>query len=198
VLTDYPWDGAVRIEVTAAGPLERNATLALRIPGWCAGARVRVNGDSLDVAAEPGSYAPVTRRWRRGDVVELDLPMQPRRVYAHPRIAADRGRVALARGPLVYCVEGADHPGTDVRDVVLPRNAPLETARGDAALGSVTTLHARGRLASPPRADLYSHVPSSDSGAPMALTAIPYYAWANREPGPMHVWLRESVNGTDT
>ncbi|HEU5316285.1 MAG TPA: glycoside hydrolase family 127 protein, partial [Chloroflexota bacterium] len=143
------------------------------------------------------TYAAVMRRWKAGDVLELDLPMPPRRVYSHPRVAANRGRVALARGPLVYCVEGADHPGVDLRDVVLPRNAALGEAPNGAPDGGVAIGAAAG--VTPPGSDaLYAHVPSTDRAAPAALTAIPYYAWANRDPGPMHVWLKETINGTET
>jgi DUF1680 family protein len=191
--TRYPWDGEVVIEVEAEGPFE----LFLRVPDWCeAGAALQINGRPHDGALVPGSYACLRRHWQQGDTVRLGLPMPPRRVECHPYAAENRGRVALMHGPLLYCLEGVDHPGLDLRHLVLPLEASLSATHRPDLLGGAVVLHGQA-LAVPPdpgwAGNLYRTArprPASPQGAAVPLAAIPYYAWANRAPGPMQVWLR--------
>jgi len=117
------------------------------------------------------------RRWQPGDVVELDLPMPVQRVYAHEKIQEDQGKVALMRGPIVYCLEAVDQPGVDLFRVVLPRETDLRAEFRADLLGGVTVLQGSAR---------------ADSERPVTLTAVPYYAWANREKGAMTVWIDEA------
>lgn len=190
--TRYPWDGHVQITFESAPP--EPFGLLLRVPGWCRGAAIELNGRPAGVAAEPGSYAALHRTWQPGDVVDLMLSMPVRRLLAHPRVLANQGRVALARGPLVYCVEGADHPGIDVWDLELPPDAPVRAEQAPDLLGGVVVLRGEaltveqagweGRLYAPPE----TLPPVQRRTVP--LVAVPYYAWANRAPGPMQVWLR--------
>jgi len=189
--TDYPWAGRVRLTVTPERPAE--FALCLRIPGWALGRPVpgdlyrfaasevppvglKVAGRSADPARRDDGYVHLKRRWQAGDVVELDLPMPVRRVRAHDKVEADRGKVALMRGPIVYCLEAADHPSADLFKLSLPREADLVAEHRSRLLGGVTVLRATGR---------------DDRQGPVNLTAIPYYAWQNREPGPMTVWIRQ-------
>lgn len=187
VQTEYPWEGTVNIHVETA-PAEET-TLALRIPGWSDGARIVVNGKP---APDPtaGVYATLRRRWQAGDVVTLTLPMSPRRVTAHPRVLADQSRVALARGPIIYCLERADHPGVDVWEVLLPDNASLEAVSARDLLGGGVALRSDGFLEERLPETLYGDTNQPLARQTVPLTAIPYYAWANRTPGPMLVWLR--------
>ena len=193
--TDYPWDGRVRLafEEGTAGA----CTLALRVPGWCAGASARVNGREApgDVA---GGYLRLDRAWSRGDLVELDLPMPARCVEAHPWIESTRGSVAIERGPLVYCLEQADHAGMTLADLEIDVGAPLSSAWEPERLGGVAVIHGRGWEVdtSAWRGRLYRPLGSAPpaSRRPAALTAIPYYAWANREPGAMRVWIPREEN----
>jgi hypothetical protein len=186
VNTDYPWRGTVKIFVSPRAP--REFDLLLRIPGWALGRHplpgglysfaepaaerpsLRVNGRPWPVRREKG-FVRVRRLWREGDTVELDLPMPVRRVTARPEVAADRGRVALTRGPLVYCFEAADNGGRvlgrRIPDGMLFRAEP----RPD-LLGGVIALVGRA---------------DGDDGV---LTAVPYHSWANRGPGEMAVWLK--------
>lgn len=191
--TRYPWDGEIVITVEGEGTLN----LWLRIPGWCEeGAALEINGRAFTGALVPGSYVQVRRTWQRGDVVRLNLPMPVRRVECHPYIAENSGRVALMRGPILYCVEGADNPGLDPRDVVLPADADFAATFQPDLLGGVVVLRGQAQVAPPDEAwagRLYrTVVPRSQEqpGRPVEVTAVPYYAWANREPGPMRVWLR--------
>jgi DUF1680 family protein len=156
---------------------------------------VRVNGETVGGDWRPGTYAALRRDWRAGDEVALDLPMPVRRLRAHPRVLADTGRVALARGPLVYCLEAVDHPGVDPWDMVLPEGADLVAEPRPDLLGGVTGLRAEGvvRPATAWEGALYRErgaLPGEAPGQPAALYAVPYFAWANREAGPMQVWLR--------
>lgn len=191
--TRYPWDGEVTIEVREAGVF----SLQLRIPAWCeAEATLEVNGTPFTGELVPGSYAEVRRTWQPGDVVRLGLPMPVRRVECHPYVTENAGRVALMRGPILYCVEGADHPGLYLRDVVLPADTAFTATFQPDLLGGVVALRGRAEIVPPDDAwadRLYrTAVPrSTGSGSrSMELIAIPYHAWANREPGSMRVWLR--------
>jgi DUF1680 family protein len=193
--TRYPWDGAVRLAIEHSP--EAPWTLFLRLPGWCTKARLAVTGVAAEEEVgtlQPGTYAALRRTWRRGDVVELALPMPVRHVVSHPHVLANTARVALTRGPLVYCVEGADHPDADVWDLELPADADLAAQEAPALLGGVVVL--RGEVlvrdATPWANQLYCAAADQPEPAPRltSLTAIPYYAWANRAPGPMQVWLK--------
>jgi uncharacterized protein len=136
--------------------------------------------------------------WCRGDFVRLSVRLPGGRMVNHPYVTNNNGRVALTRGPLVYCVEGADHPGMDVRDLVLPEDAELQPGFRADMLGGVVTLTGRASRRPPGgwESHLYRAIASPGSqgaegpGEPVSLLAIPYYAWANREPGPMQVWIR--------
>jgi hypothetical protein len=200
--TRYPWDGEVTIEVEGHGSFD----LYLRLPAWCeSGAALSVNGRPFPGELVPGTYARLRRDWRPGDTVRLALPMPVRCVEAHPHVAGNLGRVALMRGPLLYCLEGADHPGLDLRDLVLPRGAALTAGYDAGLLGGVVALHGEA-LSRPPDAGwggdgrpeggpqpLYRTASSphaADPGVAVPLTAVPYYAWANREPGALQVWVR--------
>ncbi len=193
--TDYPWDGAVKITVAAEESAE--FALRLRVPGWvrnepvpsdlyrfadnAPGApRLLVNGLETKVDLDNG-YAVVRRVWQSGDQVELHLPMPIRRIVAHENVEVDRGRVALQRGPLVYCIEHPDVPDGKVHDLILPDHAELQDEwRGD-LLGGIQVVTGQARRVS--------------GGGAVEFTAIPYYAWAHRGPGEMAVWLRANQQG---
>ena len=199
--TRYPWEGRVRIGVDPARP--SRFALLVRIPGWATGRpvpgdlyrytettvgriRLAVNGRELRLDPIDG-YARIERSWRQGDVVELDLPMSVRRVSADPRAQENRGRVALERGPLVYCAEWPDNEGHAL-DIVLPDNAPLDTTwRGDLLGGTqVITGAVQARTA------------GIDGGSrevrPHDLVAIPYHRWSNRGMGEMEVWFARTAD----
>ena len=183
----YPWSGDIKLAVAPDAP--RTFTLSLRIPAWARGARARVTGDSLAMLPDRG-YLKITRLWQQGDLVELVLPMPAERLYAHPDVRHDAGRVALRRGPLVYCVEQTDLAGPVIR-LRLPATAPLSADwRGD-LLGGISVIKADAVLAEAADwgADLYRPSPAGAHTSP--LTAVPYYVWCNRGPNPMQVWLRE-------
>jgi hypothetical protein len=194
VRTDYPWAGTVDISVTEAP--ERVLTLSLRVPGWCDGATVSINGEAADEHDRDGGQIHLTRAWAPGDTVVLELPMEPRITAPHPRIDAIRGTLAIERGPLVYCVEAADLPaGADIEGITIEPDASLTEARRPDLLDGVITLQLDAEMHDEQaRVDGWPYAPADEpfrgaAGAPLELQAVPYYAWGNRGPGAMRVWL---------
>jgi DUF1680 family protein len=186
----YPWSGEIRIAIDPETPAE--FAMKFRIPDWARGASIKVNGEPATLTISKG-YATLRRLWRQGDVVDLTLPMPAERLYAHPRVRMDVGRVALRRGPLIYCVEEADNSGGLAQDLMLPVDAPLEAEmRADLLGGAVTISAPAERLIAGAEAALYS--PVRPRREPATLTAIPYHLWANREPGSMQVWIAEAAD----
>jgi DUF1680 family protein len=178
--TNYPWDGTIAITLEP----ERSFAfdLNLRIPGWCKEATVAVNGEKQAATPERG-YVRLARTWKAGDTVRLTLAMPVERVYADPRVKADVGRVALQRGPVVYCLEGVDNRGS-VRNLVLPREARLESAFRKDLLGGVTVVTGEAlAVTRGPDGKLATK--------PTKFQAVPYSVWDNRQPGEMVVWLPE-------
>lgn len=188
--TRYPWDGAIRIDVDPG--TARTLDIALRIPGWCRKAALKVNGEAVDLkSVTRDGYAHLNRTWKSGDAIELTLDMPVERVFANPAIRQDAGRVALMRGPLLYCLEGADNK-RPLNNYVLPANAALAAKFEEGVLGGVVTLSGTA-LADDPEGwgqDLYRQAPVARK--PSAIKAVPYYAWDNRDKGEMLVWLREA------
>jgi DUF1680 family protein len=198
VATDYPWDGRVEIEVAEAGEW----TLSLRVPSWADGATV--DGEP----APAGGYARVKRRWRPGDTVTLELPLAPRLTAPHPRIDAVRGCLAIERGPLVYCVEGADLPdGARADDLRLDPRATLRDIERSDLLGGIVAVEGTGVEVTADWDPDWAYAPASGAdhsgpgqsgsgyvavggaGAEVPLVAVPYALWGNRGDGPMRVWI---------
>lgn len=160
-----PWSGENTVTVSLAGELE--FALAIRVPEWSGAVSFRVSGVEAPYSMEKG-YAVFHRTWRDGDAVQVQMELPPVRMEAHPYVRANVGRVALQRGPLLYCVEAVDNGGTAE---LLLGQGPLELVEQE-LFGSTVCI--RGPL---------------DGGG--TFTAIPYYLWNNREVGEMAVWLRQ-------
>ena len=186
--TAYPWDGAVQISVEAASPAR--FALSLRIPAWCTAPTVSVNGTpvAVDVSVSKG-YLRIERDWGDGDTVAMALPMEVRPMRANPRVRQDIGRVALSRGPLVYCLEQADN-GNRLNGIVLPRlmdgmaTAPLPSLGG--ALG--VSIPALREADTDWSGELYR--PDFASLRETTARFVPYFLWDNRDKGEMLVWVR--------
>ncbi|WP_084830280.1 glycoside hydrolase family 127 protein [Demequina rhizosphaerae] len=201
VRTDYPWDG--RVEIDVAGPLEE---LALRLPGWCEGPALEVDGAPADAAPGPDGYlraalAPGDHR------IVLTLPMPVDVLAPHPRVDAVRGTVALRRGPVVFCLEQPDLPaGVPLEDIRIDLSVPPRVGPGVRSLRAGATVLAEGVVRSSeglPRATALRR--SSRRGAAsgmlpgrIALRAIPYARWANRAGGAMRVWIPVDEEGWTT
>jgi len=192
--TRYPWEGAIELAVDPAEPKE--FTLYARIPGWANGASVAVNGRP-ESSAKAGEYLPIQRSWKSGDVVRLDLPMDAEIVASNPRVAEDRAKVAVRRGPIIFCMEQLDQAkGTALVDMSISLNQRLgkdfaSEYRSD-LLDGVIVLRHRGSVFEVSSAEDALYMPASATPAktrPETLTLIPYYVWANRQPSAMEVWV---------
>jgi len=189
-VTDYPWRGTVRLFVEPEVPMK--FALRLRIPGWARGEAVKINDVPLSSIRKERGYAVIEREWKTGDTVDLDLPMPAERVYAHPQVKANIGRVCLKRGPFIYCTEEADNPSSAIPRLRLPEDTAInEGGRAD-LFGGIVTLVAEAQLAQTDdwNGTLYRMKPPNADA--VKLVAIPYYLWSNREPGKMVVWLPEN------
>ncbi len=196
--TRYPWDGAVAIEIGSAARF----TLNVRIPGWCkAGAKISVNGEALTgQSVEPGVYVAIQRDWHAGDLVQLDLPMAVTPWQSHPLLRENTGRVALSRGPVLYCVEALDLPQDLALDeLAFDAGAGFEAVFEPQLLGGVVVLQGSARrkpLAAEWASALYRPAVSESAGEQATIDqpikAVPYFSWQNRGASPMAVWLPQT------
>ncbi len=186
--TQYPWDGAITLGLLMDAPT--TFRLKLRIPGWCRQVTIKVNGEAVDVESclEQG-YAGIERLWQTGDQVQLDFALPVERVYAHPAITFDLGRVALKRGPLLYCLESADNP-VSLECLMLPAGVELQSVHDPQLFGGAIVVQSEIVLCEKGdwKGELYRTEPVR-FGA-YTMRAIPYYLWDNRTAGEMRVWLR--------
>jgi len=195
--TEYPWQGNVELHVTPEGSAE--FALKVRIPGWTRNQPVpgslyqfmdskkrtisiSINEEPVEYQMEKG-YAVLKRRWSKEDKVTIDMPMEPRKVVANPKVEADRGRFALQRGPLVYTLEGADHQDGKVRNMMVPSDATMKVSYREDLLNGTYVLesHANGIK--------YQQGNDRVVEESKSITAIPYYLWANRGPHEMMTWI---------
>ncbi len=213
--TDYPWDGQIRIKLDNVAT-HKPISLHFRIPGWTESATAAVNGVKTDVLPEPGSYLEICRYWSPGDEIALDFPMHARLMEANPKIAKLRNKVAVMRGPMVYCLELPKAEGGEAvfeSGVYLPESIRLTPEHRPGFLGGVTVLKGtaltrEGRNAfrrahgKAPRSsggsdwkdgELYRPMKPAASELPesgaVEVELIPYYAWANRGLAYMDVWI---------
>jgi uncharacterized protein len=192
--TNYPWDGDVQLTLSPAE--EHEFTLYVRIPWWAEGTSVAVNGKS-QTGAQAGQYLALRRTWKPGDTVRLNFPMTTEVLAANPRVAENRGRVAVRRGPIIFCMEEMDQPqGAMLSDISLDLGGTL--AKGFQSeykadlLDGITVLHHRAGVLEHSSADqpLYGPVKlGTPKTRPADVTFIPYYVWANRQSCAMEVWV---------
>lgn len=199
--TEYPWDGAIGITVDRA--TGHDFTLKLRIPGWVKGQvvpsdlyayadnkrldyTITVNGEAVEKTVGKDGYLAINRRWKKGDRIEFHLDMQPRTVKANARVEADRGRLAIERGPIVYCAEWPDNE-FDIMTLLLNREPKFEEVRRNDLLYGITQLKTNAQTLS---YDEEGCLQAKD----VTLTLIPYYAWAHRGSGKMSVWLPSNIS----
>ena len=187
--TNYPWEGDVKITIEPARPGAFQVNL--RIPGWCQAETIKLNGQVLSQVRKSRGYAVIDREWKAGDVIELQMPMPVQRLAACFRVAADLGRIALQRGPLVYCLEAVDNSGY-VRNLAIPRDAKLLAERRPDLLGGVTVIKGPAlAVSSQDKPTPLYHPPTPLTTRNEEFVAVPYYAWDNRKPGAMVVWVPE-------
>jgi DUF1680 family protein len=186
-ITDYPWNGKVILTVKKAPPAVFG--IYLRIPGWCNGAKILVNGKAWDRKVDAGTYADLSTVWRTGDVIELHLPMPAVLIQANPLVEETRGQVAIRRGPVVYCLESPDlGPGQSILSIAMPARVKLEPKPMNIGKSRFMALEGKAKLLPAGDGKLYEEL----SAAPLKdipVKLIPYYAWANRGASDMTVWI---------
>ena len=191
--TNYPWDGTVEISVAPAKPSE--FTFYLRVPGWSYGTQISINGKPLS-GATPGQYLALQRRWSSGDVINVKFGMTPQVIEANSRVVDDYGRVAVQRGPLVYCLEQLDQPdGVQLFDVSLDvrqeASSKFREEFHNDLLGGIVVLKHTGAVSANSNSlrSLYRpYTAEAPKARQVELRFVPYYAWANRAATPMQVW----------
>ena len=210
--TQYPWEGDIAIKVLQNKAKAFN--MMVRIPGWAqnqvvpsdlysfsddilAGYEVTVNGQAVKGELQNG-YLVINRNWKKGDVVRVHLDMPVRTVVANHRVSDDRGRIAVERGPLVYCAEWADNAGINPHHLLLARQPQfdvqpaysIQNTEGNGNSFNVAAIKANAQEAA---VDADGRLVSKD----VKVTLIPYYAWNHRGAGKMDVWLARSLSGLD-
>jgi uncharacterized protein len=194
--TKYPWESKVEIAVQPERPTE--FTLFLRIPQWARSARVKVDGRPVRDPVKAGEYLAIRRMWQPNDRVVLDLGIAPRLTSANPLVRENAGRVAVERGPLVYCMEQADQYGVaSIFDVKLLRGGERDKGfTGEyrpEKLGGIVELWHPGVAEEPPLTERPLYEVLRDvrvrAGKPVTISFIPYYAFSNRGPSAMQVWI---------
>jgi DUF1680 family protein len=187
--TGYPWQETVEVTVTP----RRSARFALsfRIPGWCRKPSARINEKTLNLAPiMRKGYARIRRVWQRGDRVELTFPMPVERIESHPLVRMNCGRVALQRGPVVYCLEEADN-GIGLNNIRLPRSSVLTAKFDHQLLGGCVVVTGQGFRRDPSGWNGQLYRATASPTKPVVIKAVPYWLWNNRKPGEMLVWIRE-------
>ncbi|WP_433900377.1 beta-L-arabinofuranosidase domain-containing protein [Sphingobacterium puteale] len=201
--SNYPWEGNTAIQVSPEKP--DAFVLLLRIPGWAVDrpvpgklytylkperkeVEIKINGQPVEFTVQANGYVSLSRQWKKGDRVDLVLPMDVKRTIANDQVKEDRGKVVLERGPIVYCLEWPDNNGK-VSNAVLTDDATVESSYQSDKLNGIVTLTMNGKSTA---RDPQNKIVEEDK----QLTAIPYYAWANRGAGEMEVWIPRTVEYT--
>jgi hypothetical protein len=188
--TAYPYDGSVKITVRASAPAAFR--LRLRVPAWCSSYACAVDGTAAEARPGADGYLCLDRTWRGETAVELRLDMPVRLLRAHPAVAADAGKVALARGPLVYCAEETDN-GPELHNLAIPRGTEFRAEYVPGLLGGTVVVRGAALRRSAAGWDAEAlYAPAEGRTEEVALVAVPYALWCNREPGEMAVWIREA------
>jgi DUF1680 family protein len=188
--TDYPWDGKITINIDQS-PLSE-FSLMFRIPSWAKQTIIKINGKKENMEVKPGTYVGVRRVWSKGDVIELDMPMEVRLMKANPMIEQTRNHIAVMRGPLVYCLESIDLP-KDIKLpwVHIPRAIKFKTHYDKKLLNGITVLEGEALIYREDDWDnnmLYREI-SSKLPESLSIKLIPYFTWANRGISEMSIWL---------
>lgn len=185
--SNYPWEGQIDFSIDVQNPTAFK--LKLRIPQWCRDAKLVVNGKTIDFQSNSHKgYVMIDKTWSSEDNVTLVLPMPVEKMYSHPQVRQNVNHVAIQRGPLVYCIEGVDNQH-HIHNIVLPIEEELRAEYEEQLLGGIVKIsgNAKALESSTDLNNLYNPDPPKEKD--VELTAVPYYAWDNRDPGAMKVWI---------
>ena len=193
-VTNYPWDGNVKIEIGVANP--QTFTLHLRVPGWCEQWSLRINGDLIsNPKPQANGYLAIKREWHSGEIVEYTMEMPIQTMRAHPSVRFLQRRIALQRGAIVYCLEGVDHGAIVLDRIAIDPKHVLSNEFGieyqENLLGGVCVIHGKGDVVDEKGWEGKLYRNNESASKYMDIMAIPYYAWDNRASGEMRVWISE-------
>ncbi|GGZ40145.1 ATP-binding protein [Echinicola pacifica] len=185
--TNYPWEGLINISLEKCK--EAAFEIAFRIPDWAKGASLRINGELWEESCKAGTYCKILRKWKAGDHIGLDLPMEICQMEGHPRIEEVRNHIALKRGPIVYCVESPDLPkSTSILDVYISADTQWTPVFQPDFLGGLCTLEGSLLVRNNKQSTLYGSI-SKPSFTPIKTKMVPYFSWSNRGQAEMSVFL---------
>lgn len=165
--TNYPWDGEIIVDINPETSVPFN--LKLRIPGWCKSFRASLNGETLVTSSIENGYLSIERKWAKGDKVTLALDMPVELIKADDKVAENKNKRAIQRGPLVYCIEQGDNTTTNFDEVTINQDNKFTILQGEGKLKNMKILRSQNQTSK--------------------LTFVPYFVWDNRKPGKMKVWL---------
>ncbi len=185
--TQYPWNGEVNLKIEQCK--KDSFEIQFRIPAWAGGSKVQVNGQDVDSEIKAGTYLKVTRKWRKGDFVSIQLPMDIKMMEGNPQIEEVRNQVAIKRGPVVYCIESPDLPrDIELLDVYLPQNSDFNAEYKPNLLGGVTTINTDIKIRKDKQQGMYTNL-EAPKWETVKTQLVPYFSWSNRGTAEMSVWL---------
>jgi DUF1680 family protein len=186
-VTNYPWDGNIKITVIETST--KAFSMFFRIPGWTHDAKLSINGKLETAKLKSGTYAEVNRIWKKGDVVELILPMEATLIEANPLVEENRNQVAVKRGPIVYCLESPDLPGKSIFNAFIPATIQLKALPITIDGANMMSLVGNAKMVDPKTWTNVLYRPVSAVNTTIPIKLIPYFAWGNRGHSEMSVWL---------
>ena len=187
--SNYPWEE--NIDLTVELDQQTEFKLKLRVPGWCRDAKLSINGEPFNIQNQlEKGYVVIDRKWSNHDKISLILPMPVERMYSHPAVRQNVNHVSIQRGPIVYCIEGTDNEN-NLHDIILPSNTVLHAQYDEQLLGGIVKITGKAVLLESESWGDTLYQSSAPEEKMIELVAVPYYAWDNREPGPMRVWIPE-------
>jgi DUF1680 family protein len=187
--SDYPWNGLIRLKMERVP--DKTFSLFLRIPEWGKNVTITVNGKPENNQITPGTYAEIHRIWKKGDVVELNIPYKVRLIESNPLVEEPRNQVAIIYGPMVYCLESIDLPeGTSIYDIIIPADIQFQPEYITIEGNKIVALQGKAKqiIQNDWNRQLYREITTASQEITISL--IPYYAWGNRGNYDMSVWLR--------
>jgi DUF1680 family protein len=185
--TNYPWEGNIELEIKTEGEYK----IFLRIPSWAKGYTIKINGNKINTKEVKNGYIEMENQWKEGDKINLELPMEIEIIESHPKVKDNVGKVAIKRGPIVYCMEQVDNPWGDPRYMeIADYNLKAEPSE---ILEGIVIIKGKGKIVDSRIWENNLYLPKEEverNKKEVEFITIPYYAWANREKGPMTVWIR--------
>ena len=185
--TNYPWDGNITLKIVKAP--KKDFSIFVRIPGWSTNSEIKINGKKVSADLKSGSYAELSKNWKKGDVIEFNIPMPVELMQANPLVEETKNQVAVKRGPVVYCIESADlSEKTDINSIVLDVNSPFNTEKFNLKNREVVCIKGKAFVEDTNWTKaLYK--PLNRDKKQIDITLVPYYSWGNRGKGEMTVWM---------